>query len=105
MSYPKGVVPTPEGIRVHPTPVYEMIAFLAIFLVLLRLRGVDRPPWWLFAVYMILAGTERFLIEFIRTNAPLWLGLTEAQLVSIGVVAVGAVTVLLLEKKRRRTPA
>jgi len=103
MSYPKGVVPTLE--RVHPTPVYEMIAFLAIFFVLWRLRGVDRPSWWLFAVYMILAGTERFLIEFIRLNAPLWLGLTEAQLASIGVVAAGGVTVLLLEKRRKRAPA
>ncbi|NIT36340.1 MAG: hypothetical protein GTN49_07545 [candidate division Zixibacteria bacterium] len=103
MSYPKGVIPTTA--RVHPTPVYEMIAFFAIFLVLWRLRGVDRPPWWLFGIYMILAGAERFLIEFIRTNAPLWLGLTEAQLVSVGVVAAGAITVLLLKKRRKRTPA
>jgi phosphatidylglycerol:prolipoprotein diacylglycerol transferase len=105
MSYPRGVIPTEPGEHVHPTPVYEMLAFLAIFFVLWRLRGVDRPPWWLFGVYMILAGTERFLIEFIRLNAPLWLGLTEAQLVSIGVVAAGAGTVLLLEKRRKRTPA
>ena len=95
MSYPKGVVPTLE--RVHPTPVYEMIIFLAIFFALWRLRRLDKPPWWLFGVYLILAGVERFSLEFIRTNEALWLGLTEAQLVSVVMVAFGAVIVVLWE--------
>jgi phosphatidylglycerol:prolipoprotein diacylglycerol transferase len=99
MSYPRGVIPTDPGVRVHPTPVYEMIIFLAIFFALWRLRRLDKPPWWLFAVYLMLAGVERFFIEFIRTNQALWSGLTEAQLVSVVMVAVGAVVIVLLEAR------
>jgi phosphatidylglycerol:prolipoprotein diacylglycerol transferase len=99
MSYPRGVVPTLE--RVHPTPIYEMILFLAIFFVLLRLARLDRPPWWLFALYLVLAGVERFSIEFIRRNpAALW-GLTEAQLVSVAMVLAGGAAMLALELRRR----
>jgi len=95
MSYPNGVVPTLQ--RVHPTPVYEMVIFLAVFFVLWRLRRLDKPPWWLFGLYLILAGVERFSMEFIRTNEALWRGLTEAQLVSIVILALGAFIVVYLE--------
>ena len=83
MSYPRGIVPTEPGVRVHPTPVYEMILYLAIFFLLWRLRRLGKPPWWLFGVFLVLTGVERFFIEFIRTNEALWLGLTEAQLMSV----------------------
>jgi len=100
MSYPRGIVPTLE--RVHPAPVYEMIMYLAIFFVLWRLRRLEKPPWWLFGVFLILASVERFSVEFVRTNEPLWLGLTEAQLVSVGAALLGAVLVIFSEARRRR---
>ena len=43
----------------------------------------------LFALYLILAGTERFLVEFIRRNESVFVGLTLAQLLSIAMVAGG----------------
>jgi len=98
MSYPRGIVPTWE--RVHPTPVYEMLLFGAIFAVLWRLRKLDQPPWWLFGVYLALAGIERFGIEFLRANPRVFLGLTEAQLVSVGAVIVGVALVAAVEKRR-----
>jgi phosphatidylglycerol:prolipoprotein diacylglycerol transferase len=98
MSYPRGIVPTLE--RVHPTPVYEMIMFLAIFFILWRLRRLDKRPWWLFGVYLVLAGVERFAIEFVRTNEAAWLGLTEAQLVSVAMVAAGLALVVALQPRR-----
>lgn len=100
MSYPRGIVPTLE--RVHPAPVYEMIMYLAIFFVLWRLRRLEKPPWWLFGVFLILAAVERFSVEFVRTNEPLWLGLTEAQLVSVGAALLGAALVISSEARRRR---
>jgi phosphatidylglycerol:prolipoprotein diacylglycerol transferase len=103
MSYPKGIVPTLE--RVHPTPVYEMIMYLAIFFVLWRLRRLGKPPWWLFGVFLILASIERFSVEFVRTNEPLWLGLTEAQLVSVALAVVGAVLIIYTESRRRKLTA
>lgn len=103
MSYPKGIVPTLE--RVHPTPVYEMIMYLAIFFVLWRLRRLGKPPGWLFGVFLILAAVERFSVEFVRTNEPLGLGLTEAQLVSVALALGGAALVIYSETRRKKVTA
>jgi phosphatidylglycerol---prolipoprotein diacylglyceryl transferase len=88
MSYPHGEVPTTE--QVHPTPVYETLASLLIFAVLWRLR-TRMPPVRLFAVYLVLAGIERFLIEFIRRNEDALLGLTQPQLFAAAMVVAGIV--------------
>jgi phosphatidylglycerol:prolipoprotein diacylglycerol transferase len=88
MSYPKGTVPTTT--EVHPTPVYETLAMGAIALVLWNLRDRFRPGV-LFALYLVLTGAERVLIEFIRRNDALALGLTLPQWLSLALVAVGAV--------------
>ena len=88
MSYPDGTVPTDQ--QVHPTPVYETLAMGLVAYLLWRLR--DRyQAGVLFCIYLILAGTERFLVEFIRRNDHVLLGLTQAQLISLAMIAAGAV--------------
>src|SRR5215831_19559787 len=57
MSYPDGVVPTTE--RVHPTPIYEMLLYLAIFAVLLRQRTRALPAGNLIGQYLIYTGAAR----------------------------------------------
>jgi len=42
--------------------------------------------WW----YLLLASTARFLVEFVRVNTPVALGLTEAQLTSLVLLGIGA---------------
>jgi len=103
MAYPEGFVPTLE--RVHPTPVYEMLIFAGIFFILWRLRKLERPPWWLFGIYLVLAGIERFGIEFLRPHS---LGTRgnfpwEAQTFSILMILIGAAFVTWTEIKRRRS--
>ena len=56
--------PTEE---VHPTPVYETLAMGLVALLLWRWRDRWRPGM-LFALYLVLAGLERFLVEFVRRN-------------------------------------
>ena len=86
MAYPKGVVPTDH--TVHPTPIYESLAMGIVALVLWRLR--DRyAPGRLFALYLVLAGVERILVEFLRRNEAVALGLTTPQWFSIAMVAAG----------------
>ena len=98
MAYPKGVVPTQQ--TVHPTPIYESLTMAAVGLVLWRLR--DRvAPGHLFALYLILAGAERFLVEFLRRNKDIALGLTLAQFISLAMLAGGAAW---LAKADRLTP-
>ena len=88
MAYPDGTVPIDTP--VHPTPVYETLAMGLVALLLWRLR--DRlTNGLLFALYLLLAGTERFLVEFIRRNEDVAVGLTQAQLVSAAMMIAGAV--------------
>ena len=87
MSYPDGTVPTTD--KVHPTPVYETLAMGAVALLLWRLRDRYRPGI-LFALYLVLAGVERLLVEFIRRNEVVALGLTWPQILSVVMIAVGA---------------
>lgn len=85
--------PLPADIMVHPTPVYELLACVAIFALLWKLRLQPRQAGWLFGIYLIGAGIERLLVEFIRLN-PLYAGLSQAQWISIGMIIVGSFMVL-----------
>lgn len=84
MAYPDGTVPTTE--EVHPTPVYETLAMGGVAAALWRVRSRYQPGV-LFALYLVLAGIERFLVEFIRRNDSVVAGLTLAQLLSIAMVS------------------
>ena len=98
IAFPKGTPPTLD--RVHPTQLYEVVVSLAIFFFLWSKRGAwDDRPGFTFGLYLVLAGTERFLVEFIRLNAPVALGLTMAQWISAALILIG---ILLLRRVRRR---
>ena len=90
-------IPVPEGIdpstvlAVHPTQLYEVGAMLIAFAILWRLRNNGRPVGWLFGLYLIFAGVERFLVEIVRAKDDRFLGpFTLAQLTSVIIVAIGA---------------
>ncbi|MHB0980890.1 MAG: prolipoprotein diacylglyceryl transferase [Thermoleophilia bacterium] len=99
MSFPKGSPPTTA--LVHPTQIYESLMSLVIFGLLLwvaapRLRRAGSLFW----AYLSLAGIERFVVEFVRTNQPIALGLTQAQWISVVLFAAGAAGVWWLESHR-----
>ena len=90
-------IPVPAGtdpstvLAVHPTQLYEAALMLGAFFVLWVWRKRDRPVGWLFGVYLVLAGVERFLVEFLRAKDDRFLGpFTIAQATSVCLVAVGA---------------
>ncbi len=87
MSYPDGTVPTTE--IVHPTPVYESIAMLVVFWVLWRFRGRLTAGWSLFGLYLVLAGVERLLVEFVRATPVTFAGMTTAQVISVVLILIG----------------
>ena len=97
MSYPRGTVPTPPGVKVQPTPIYETLAMGLGAWLLWRLRDRFRPGA-LFALYLVLSGTERLLVEFLRRNHRIVLGLTAPQLESIGVMILGALWLAWLQR-------
>jgi phosphatidylglycerol:prolipoprotein diacylglycerol transferase len=88
-------IPVPPGtdpntvLAVHPTQLYEVIIMLTVFAVLWRLRLKPKPIGWLFGVYLMCAGAERFLIEFLRAKDDRFFGpLTVAQVVSLVLIAL-----------------
>lgn len=88
MPYPDGVLPTTD--LVHPTPIYETLTMGLIAIGLWSLRD-KVAPGKLFALYLVLAGVERLLIEFIRRNEAVLAGLTFAQLLSVLMIIVGGI--------------
>jgi phosphatidylglycerol:prolipoprotein diacylglycerol transferase len=99
MGYPHGTVPTPPGVTVQPTPIYETVAMGLVAYLLWKLRDRVRPGV-VFALYCLLSGLERFLVEFIRRNKEVLLGLTSAQVESVGLMLVGTVWLALMMRGR-----
>ncbi|HSJ17238.1 MAG TPA: prolipoprotein diacylglyceryl transferase family protein [Solirubrobacterales bacterium] len=102
MAYPDGTEPIDTP--VHPTPIYETLVMGFVALLLWRWR--DRfAPGILFAIYLVLAGAERFLVEFIRRNDAVAAGLTTAQLLSLAMVAAGAAWLVVKARRGGLEPA
>lgn len=88
-GFPDGIVP--DNTPLHPTPIYEFLVMVIIFFILWKFRKKEWPDGKLFTVYLMLAGLERLMIEFIRLNPRLLFGLSEAQLISIILIAAGVI--------------
>lgn len=96
-----------QVVPVHPTQLYEIGISLLIFALLWRLRRHGHKAGWLFMLWLALAGAERFFVEIFRAKDDRFFGfLTLAQIISIGLIAVG---LFYMSKLRQgdatRTPA
>lgn len=94
------IIPAPG---VYPTPLYEVIMSLFIFVILWQLRGHRHQLGWLGGVYLLLSGVERYLIEQIRVNSVYnifgsqW---TQAELISLAMIALGGYLMFKLWPER-----
>ena len=90
VAIPAGVSPS-TLLAVHPTQLYETLVMTGAFMLLWRVRQHTNGTGWLFGLYLILAGSERFLVEFVRAKEDRLFGdFTVAQLVALTIVLVGA---------------
>lgn len=109
IAFPKGSPPSTAGnlrrsfgvsipesvadstvLSVHPTQLYEIGLSLLMFVFLWRLRGRGKPVGWLFSLWLVLAGFERFTVEFFRAKDDRFFGmLTLAQIISLALIGVG----------------
>ncbi len=96
-------------VPVHPTQLYEIGLSMLIFGALWRIRRHGYAPGWLFSIWMILAGAERFAVEFFRAKDDRFFGaITLAQLISLALALAGALLLLRLWKPaspKARAPA
>jgi phosphatidylglycerol:prolipoprotein diacylglycerol transferase len=100
MEFPKGSPPTTlqfgPGVTVQPTQLYESFAALAMFFALLYLRRWLKRGWSLFLAFLVMAGVERFLVEFVRFERP---GQTQQQLLAAVTAIVAAILLVWVEKR------
>jgi phosphatidylglycerol:prolipoprotein diacylglycerol transferase len=91
---------------VFPTPVYETIMCLILFGVLWAFRKRIQVPGLMISIYILMNGVERFLIEKIRVNTKYHFGnleVTQAELVSSGMIVAGITLIVVLLRRRART--
>jgi len=104
-TYPKNIYFGQELTEaVYPTPLYEFAASVIIFAILWSLRKHPFLSGWLFYVYLVFNGMERFLIEKIRVNNEfdlLGLTVTQAEVISSILIILGIIG--LVKTTRRRS--
>ncbi len=99
------VPPTPPTALVQPTPVYELLFALAVFWILWRLGRRVLPLGLLTGLYLVLSGTGRFLVEFVRINPKLYWGMSNAQTAALASVFVGLAVILWSRARSVTVPA
>ncbi len=94
-----------QVVPVHPTQLYEIALSSLIFLFLWRIRRHHHRRGWLFMIWLVLAGTERFLVEFLRAKDDRFFGVfTLAQMISLAVIGTGIVGALRLRQASEPEP-
>lgn len=103
-TYPNNILNVdlaPPG--VYPTPIYEFLMAGILFGVLWSLRRHPFLGGWLFSLYLVFAGIERFLIEQIRVNNTfemIGLVVTQAEVISVCIILAGVIGLVLTTRKR-----
>jgi phosphatidylglycerol:prolipoprotein diacylglycerol transferase len=124
VAFPQGAPPSTAGVMarefgiplapgtgpttvlsVYPTQLFEVAMGLVMFGIVWRLRDHKHAEGWLFGVYAVLAGIERFIVEFYRAKDDrLFHGLTYAQLIALAFVVFGIVWMSVFWRVREGWP-
>lgn len=101
MAFPNGIEPT--LVRVHPTPIYDSLLAIALFVPIWQLRKRKLSEGTIAGISAIALGVERFTTEFFRNTPIVWLGWIKfAHIISLVLMAIGA-AVLVMSLKMRKT--
>jgi len=99
--FPPGMDPS-TVVGVIPTQLIEVLLGFVMFLILWRLRRHTHADGWLFGAYAVLAGIERFLVEFLRIKDDRFFALSVAQCIAIAVFIAGIVIMRARDKPAAR---
>ena len=91
VSFPPGTDPA-SVVSVFPSQLLEVALGMVMFGILWRIRDHDHAEGWLFGVWCVLAGIERFIAEFFRAKDDRFAflgGLSTAQAIAIAITLVG----------------
>lgn len=101
MEFPDGSPPTPFGIRVQPTQLYESFSSLFIFAVLMFARKKLKRDWAIACLYLTLAGLERFLVEFVRASRT---GQSQQQILALATALVAGAAFIWIQTRPSPEP-
>jgi phosphatidylglycerol:prolipoprotein diacylglycerol transferase len=90
-------MPLNQVVTVIPTQLVEVALGFVMFLILWRLRDHKHLAGWLFGAYCLLAGIERFIVEFMRAKDDRFAvlgGLSTAQGIAIGIMIAGVAVMM-----------
>ena len=87
VAFPRGLPPT--SVRVHPTQLYEAALLVPVAWLLFRWRRQGADDRFVLGCYLLITSVLRFMIEFIRVNERVGLGLTVAQWACFGLIITG----------------
>lgn len=90
-----------DGVRVHPTFLYESIWNFLVFLFLMWYRKRAKVEGEVFLLYIILYSLARGLIEGLRTDSLMWGEFRVAQLISLATIVVGLILLWIIRRKKR----
>lgn len=91
-----------NGVKVHPTFLYESLGNIIIFFFLVWYRKHKRKnEGEVFALYLMLYSVVRFFVEGLRTDSLMFLGLRTAQIASIGMFLAGLAVFYILRRYKK----
>ncbi|MFW6127065.1 MAG: prolipoprotein diacylglyceryl transferase [Thermodesulfobacteriota bacterium] len=102
-THPESLAPL--GVKIHPTQVYESLLVLGIFVFLYRWRFRKQFDGQLLALYFLLAGLARFVVEFFRGDPrgpALLAGMPSTQVIALAIAVIGG-GILLCQKAKKNT--
>jgi phosphatidylglycerol:prolipoprotein diacylglycerol transferase len=99
VAFPEGLPPT--SVPVHPTQLYEALALAVVAWALIRWRRKGVADALVLGRYLVLAGSIRFAIEFIRINLRILGPLTLAHLIALCLVVAGMTMIVQNSRPRK----
>jgi len=93
-----------DGIKVHPTFLYESLWNIGVLIFLLIYRRKKKVDGEVFLLYGILYSAGRFWIEGLRTDSLMFMGMRQAQIISVAIIA-GFTALLVYRRKEKRPEA
>ena len=98
-------IPDDAILKVHPTQIYESLTAFAMFAILMRVTSRPHRKGRVAALFLVMMGIERFLVEIVRAKDDRFLGpFTIAQLISVIILVVG-IGLVMRSKSGLRTEA
>ena len=77
----------PLNVPLHPVEIYEIAAYLLVFLLVWQTRGKYKTPGFAFLTYLAGYGAARFTVEFFRGNPAIFAwGIPAAQVFGVALI-------------------